>query len=277
MTVLTAARQVVVPFGRWLAERLPVDAMAPRLSRDFDTLLAVVEASALLHQRQRRRAGQGKIIATVADYGMAFATVGRAFDLASNDAVSERQRQAVEAVRAMCEADGQPQASVRAVADRIGLHPSNAGRHLRAAADKGFLVNQNAGEKGRPAAYVIGAPLPSPRGLLPTWEELADAFPDLVQPWVDPITGLPCVCPAPSEGPHDRTRPIQAESAEPPHGSPQGCAAVAQAARVTARVSPATSQLGAEGESCGPAAENREVNTHNGAPQGIGEWETGQI
>jgi hypothetical protein len=251
--------EVRIPYASWLAERLPVNRVAPRLTRDFGALLTCIEASALLHQRQRSRDEGGHIVATVPDYAIAVAAIGHAFERASNDAVTERQREAVEAVRIICQGAGQQSASVRAVADRMDLHPSNAGRHLRAAAEKGFIVNLNAGEKGKAAAYVPGAPLPEQRSFLPESGELAAAFPALAMDWIDPVTGQLCGCAPPSGGPHDRMGPIDAVSADQPHGSahepPQG-------AGVTARVEPDSGQIGDQGESCGPADEKGGDGTH---------------
>jgi hypothetical protein len=59
-------RRVVVPFAKDLAEEIPP--IAVRLRRDFGMLLALVQAHALLHRGTRAADGQGKIIATLADY-----------------------------------------------------------------------------------------------------------------------------------------------------------------------------------------------------------------
>ena len=43
-----------------------------RVRRDFPRFLALIEASALLHQHQRRRSKDGRIVATLADYEIAW-------------------------------------------------------------------------------------------------------------------------------------------------------------------------------------------------------------
>ena len=199
---LSGKRRVVMPYAHWLADRLPVQAMAARLTRDFDGLLAIIEASSILHQRQRSRDDEGRIVASVADYAVAVSTIGRAFELAANDSITERQRDVYELVKLKKEA-----VSVSAVARELGIHPSNASRHLRALAAKGFLINSNAGEKGKPATYEVATPLPEKQHVLPPWQDLAAAFPDLAADYVDPISGEVCVCNTRPFSPQHRNTP----------------------------------------------------------------------
>jgi hypothetical protein len=44
--------------------------VAVRLRRDFGTVLALVRAHALLHQANRARDAEGRIVATLTDYGV---------------------------------------------------------------------------------------------------------------------------------------------------------------------------------------------------------------
>jgi hypothetical protein len=63
---------VVIPFAVRLCELLSLAADLPvETRRAFPMILQMVEAIALLHQRQRSRDGDGRIIATAADYGFA--------------------------------------------------------------------------------------------------------------------------------------------------------------------------------------------------------------
>lgn len=57
---------VVIPWAEQLAEGFPTSAVRAR--RDFPRVLALVEACALLHQRQRLRDDAGRIVATAADW-----------------------------------------------------------------------------------------------------------------------------------------------------------------------------------------------------------------
>jgi hypothetical protein len=59
---------VEIPFARQLADLIPP--VAVRLRRDFPTILALIEAHALLHQRTRNQAQGGQIIATFKNYAV---------------------------------------------------------------------------------------------------------------------------------------------------------------------------------------------------------------
>jgi hypothetical protein len=61
---------VVIPFAERLGELFPDKHVEAR--RAFPRLLKVIEASALLHQYQRERDDQGRLIATRADYELAY-------------------------------------------------------------------------------------------------------------------------------------------------------------------------------------------------------------
>ena len=58
--------QVFVPFAGELADLVPP--VAVRLRRDFPTVLALIEAHAILHQASRERNAEGEIVATFEDY-----------------------------------------------------------------------------------------------------------------------------------------------------------------------------------------------------------------
>jgi hypothetical protein len=60
---------VVIPFASRLVEFLPSERVEMR--RILQQILGMIESSALLHQRQRDEDGDGRIIATLADYRLA--------------------------------------------------------------------------------------------------------------------------------------------------------------------------------------------------------------
>lgn len=62
-------RPVVVPFAQQVAERFPTDRVEAR--RGFPHFMALVQASALLHQFQRKVDGDGRIVASADDYRVA--------------------------------------------------------------------------------------------------------------------------------------------------------------------------------------------------------------
>jgi hypothetical protein len=60
---------VVIPFAEKIAERFPTDRVEAR--RAFPHLMAMIQASALLHQYQRPLDGDGRIVASPDDYQLA--------------------------------------------------------------------------------------------------------------------------------------------------------------------------------------------------------------
>jgi hypothetical protein len=62
------ATNAVVPFAELLAEAMPGRPL--RLRRDFPRLMQMIKVCALLHQRQRERDAEGRVVATLADYVM---------------------------------------------------------------------------------------------------------------------------------------------------------------------------------------------------------------
>jgi hypothetical protein len=61
-----AEHRVTIPYGRQLAQLVPPEAV--RLRRDFNSLLALIRAHAMLHQARRERDSDGRIVATLDDY-----------------------------------------------------------------------------------------------------------------------------------------------------------------------------------------------------------------
>jgi hypothetical protein len=74
--------EVVIPWAPQLETLLQVDTLPrdiTRLRRDFPRLLTLVKVIALLYQQQRSCDADGRLIATVADYAMAYALVAEPF------------------------------------------------------------------------------------------------------------------------------------------------------------------------------------------------------
>ncbi|MHC4506058.1 MAG: hypothetical protein ACYTFI_22415, partial [Planctomycetota bacterium] len=171
-------RWVVVPFAQRLSKQVPP--VAVRQRRDFDKLLTLVCAHALLHRTSRDRDAEGRIVATLEDYGVVRELVADLFGELAGTEVSETVRNTVEAVAALLEAkpagseEGATVAVVE-VAKRLKLDKGTASRRVRAAIQAGYVENLET-RKGRPSRLVLGEPLPDWVELLPPPERLkADA------------------------------------------------------------------------------------------------------
>jgi hypothetical protein len=155
--------RVVVPFAKDLAEEIPP--IAVRLRRDFGMLLALVKAHALLHRSTRTADGQGKIIATLADYAAVYALVHKLFAEGIEATVPPTVRATVEAVKAAM-AEAVKEISLTALAKQLKLEKSTVSARVHKAIARGFLVN-NETKKGLPARIALGDPLPEERQVLP--------------------------------------------------------------------------------------------------------------
>jgi hypothetical protein len=171
-------RRCVIPFAPALGELVPANAI--RVRRDFEKLLTLVGACAVLHQRQRERDAERGVAASLDDYELVRDLTTEAYAAAQDDGLTPAQREAVEAVRALCAeqrgATGDAEASVTltAVAGRLSLDKSATSRRLANPVAKGYVLNPNAHLKGKPAAYVPGEALPEAVSELPTRQEVEE-------------------------------------------------------------------------------------------------------
>lgn len=165
---LTGDRDVTIPFSVGLAELVPNTHV--RMRRDFRQFLTIVQAVALLHQRQRDRDDDGRIVATFDDYAMARRLALSAFTTAATDGVTPSVRATVAAVAELCPEEGDT-CMRKEVAEIHGIAPRTAGDRLHRAMELDYVVNVNPLAR-QPGMYRLGEPLPENRPPLPTVEEL---------------------------------------------------------------------------------------------------------
>jgi len=153
---LLERRIVVVPFAERLAEVLEVFADRVECRRAYPTLLSVVQASALLHQRQRKTDQDGRLIAEPADYGIAARLLSGPLARTIGESLSDPARRFLDRVLAEvdCPVDPLPVPfRVKDVRQRLKTGRSTVSGFLSELEDKGFLdlVADTAGGRGRPA------------------------------------------------------------------------------------------------------------------------------
>lgn len=268
-------RRVVVPYAGALAELVPINAI--RVRRDFAKLLALVTASAVLHQRRRDRDAEGRIVATLDDYDLVRDVTADAYAAAQDAGVRPVHRKTLEALKEACREKGWPareDASVghNELAKRLRVDKGTLTTRMRVLLREGYAADLNARPdgrpaRGRPARYVPGDDLPEHESQLPSREAVeqhvrpADTFP---APTAEPGSG--------GDGvggdwlQHSNTSPSMAlppdhedagEVLEPllervldtpdafqqsPPGSPPNCWSGAEAPTVTPTVSPTLSE-----------------------------------
>jgi phage/plasmid primase-like uncharacterized protein len=167
--------RVIVPYARTLA-RLIKETKTVRLRRDFSQLLIAIKTLALLHRDHRKRSRKGEIVATIkGDYAAARDLMADLLATASEIKMRETIEVTIAAVRLVAERpdpdiDG---ATVRQVANELGLDRSAVHRRLKAAESEGHIVNLE-NRKGYPARY---KPTPDGGGALMDRERPGELLP----------------------------------------------------------------------------------------------------
>jgi hypothetical protein len=153
---LAGERRVSIPFGHALADIIPPSAV--RMRRDFDRLLSVIEAIALLRQFQRERDQQERIVATLEDYQTARWLLEDIFSASVNDGLTPAVRETVQTVEELLKISG-PTVSESQLVKQLGLAKSTIHYRVRRAIHGGWLVNAST-QRGAPAQLMLGTPLP---------------------------------------------------------------------------------------------------------------------
>ena len=177
----TAEHRVNIPYAKDLAALIPP--VAVRLRRDFGALLSLIKACAILHQASRERDDEGRIKATLEDYGTVRALVADLVSEGVEATVPSTVRETVEKLARLCSDDEGSVTNAR-LAEELELDRTTALRRVRAAMDRGYIKNLE-DRRGRPARLVLGDPLPDDIEILPTVERLHGCMVAGVQEGVD--------------------------------------------------------------------------------------------
>jgi hypothetical protein len=162
--------QVVIPYAEELARAIPP--VAVRLRRDFGAVLGLIKTHAILHQCQRGRDEQGRIVATMEDYAAVYELVADLVSAGVEASVPATVRETVEAVRVLKTSwpTGVPQS---AVGKHLRLDKGTVSRRINEAIKLGYLVDEQE-NRGQPAKLKIGEPMPEEIEVLPRPEVLTD-------------------------------------------------------------------------------------------------------
>jgi hypothetical protein len=143
-----------------------------RFRRDVGSLIGFIKASAILHQAQRQVDDKGNVIATLADYRVAYAIFSKVLAETSGRGVTENVRAVVDLiVRRGAQPTAKPSGgrftrveglsanpevvlSCQQIGTETGIGKSAAHRAVRSAIDLGYLVN-NETKQGKPYRLVV--------------------------------------------------------------------------------------------------------------------------
>ncbi len=152
---LTGSTQVAVPYAGRLALAMPNGPV--RLRRDFKSILTVVTSFALLHQAQRDRDEDGRILATPEDYELTRWLIGEYFISTVSDGVTPTVRETAEAVAKLHKQEGHITGA--RLAEHLSLARSSVDYRVKAALRGGWIVDARKAKSG-PLQLGPGAPLP---------------------------------------------------------------------------------------------------------------------
>ena len=188
------SRAVLVPFAKKLASLVPP--VAVRLRRDFKMILNLIRAHALLHQAQRVKDENGRILATVReDYACVRNLVADLVAAGVETGVPKTIQETVRAVAAIIAESPalteNKEVNQTELAARLKLDRAAVSRRVADCLERGYLRNleERRPGKGRPARLVLGDQLPSEQDILPD--------PGLVDPLIGCLGGKATIPPPP--------------------------------------------------------------------------------
>ena len=149
---LLKGHTIVIPFARRLAEVFEVFADRVECRRAYPMLLALMQASALLHQRQRAVDPDGRLLAEPADYGLAARLLSGPLARTIGESTSDPAKRFLERLVAEAECPIEPMPipfTSRDVRQRLKVARSTASGFLSELEDKGFLDATDAVHSGR--------------------------------------------------------------------------------------------------------------------------------
>lgn len=185
--------KVRIPYAMWLADNTPDEPL--RIRRDFNKLLALIEASAILYQYQREAGDEGEVYANLADYFTARELVDKVFP-ASLFGINQKIIGLVKEVERLFLqkanlGEENPTVTPREVATALHVHVSSVSRWLRPAVDVGSIEVVKENTRGQIQQIKPGLASMELIDILPKVGDLAEAFPELARGFrvIHPITG----------------------------------------------------------------------------------------
>lgn len=168
---LAGNHSVTIPFAHRLAAK--VNTKAVRLRRDFGAVLNLIATHAILHQTQRQRSPDGRIVATIEDYKAVYELIIDILSEGVQAMVNKTIRETIEAVNVI----SPKPVSITQLAQKLGLDKSATSRRVSVAVSLGYLVNQQE-KRGQPAKLDLGDSLPEEEPILPPPDSLISASDD---------------------------------------------------------------------------------------------------
>lgn len=160
---------VVVPFARTLGALIGRDHTASRSLRDFQRILSLTKAVAIVRHFRRTRDSGGRLVAHPEDYGYVRELINPMYS-ATVSGGSKAVRETVQTVRDLVDG-GIDSPTALDVANRMEINKSTSTRRINRAIAAGWLINEE-DRRNRPYRLKIGDQMPEEVGL-PTVEQIS--------------------------------------------------------------------------------------------------------
>jgi len=184
---------VVIPFGPALGELLPDSSV--RMRREAVRVRDLIRAHAVLHQANRERDEQGRIIAAWEDYEAVRVLIEDIVGATAEKSVRLEVRETVEAAQTLMEFEeyDHPGVTISEMEAKLNRDYSTTSRRIKAASP--YLVELEE-KRGRSKEFGMGTDLPAEANALPT---------------VDEVCTFACVCgKGGADADHDESCPLSA-------------------------------------------------------------------
>ncbi len=181
----------VIPFAPQIVEKIPP--LMVRFRRDVGSLFTFIKASALLHQAQRQKDAHGRVVATVADYTLAYPIFSKVMAESAGKAVPDNVRAVVNLVAERAGAAGKKPEGMRfkrvevagyaaevtvsgnEIGNATGIGKWAAVRAIHTAIELGLLANNETRQR-KPFRLILKhtvdevgiALLPDPKTIIPS-------------------------------------------------------------------------------------------------------------
>lgn len=165
---------VTIPYADTVFSQIPP--VAARLSRDIKKLGELIKAHAVIHQQNRERTPDGKIIANLFDYEVVYELSAEWFAEGVELAVPDKVRKVVEAVKTLSQ-QGASNIRQSDIGKLMNMEKTDVSRAAKLALEKGFIKDLGFQRRGCSSQLVIGSIImPENESLLPSPEKVKRQF-----------------------------------------------------------------------------------------------------
>ncbi len=155
-------RSVVFPYAEIISDGFTL--AGARVYRDFNNLMAITKACALMHRLQRHTDDKGRLVTTIEDYRVAYQLLGERIDELAGERVPNKTLELFKKVQALVKArgssimEGEFMASQRELAKLLGVGKNSIAKELARLESNGLVEKSKSPYGGRNAKITLSIP-----------------------------------------------------------------------------------------------------------------------